>query len=82
MNKIETGPFYAMKMMPYFLNTEGGPERNENAQILGLDGNPIPKLYASGEFGSIRANMYQAGDRLSECIAFGRIAARHALGIA
>ncbi len=81
MNKIERAPFYAMKMMPYFLNTTGGPERNENAQIIGWDDQPIPHLYSSGEFGSIRGNHYQAGDRLSECMAFGRIAARHALGL-
>lgn len=76
---IDTPPFYAVKCMPEILNTDGGPRRNEKAQILDLDGNPIPHLYSSGEFGSIWCDKYQGAGNISECLAFGRIAARNVL---
>jgi succinate dehydrogenase/fumarate reductase flavoprotein subunit len=80
MAKISEGPFFAICLEPILLNTDGGPVRNKNGQILDLDGNPIPNLYSSGEFGSVWCNMYQGGGNLGECIAFGRISVRHALG--
>ncbi len=78
---VATGPFYAMMCVPTFLNTDGGPQRNENAQIVDLDGNPIQGLYSSGEFGSIWGHYYQGAGNLGECTVFGRIAAEHALGL-
>ena len=65
-----------MKCLPEVLNTDGGPRRNEKAQILDLDGNPIPRLYSAGEFGSVWCDKYQGAGNISECLAFGRIAAR------
>ena len=50
---VSTPPFYAIPCIPEILNTDGGPRRNEKAQILDVDGEPIPNLYSSGEFGSI-----------------------------
>ena len=35
-------PFYAARQCPWFLNTDGGPERDEFGQILDHDKNPIP----------------------------------------
>ena len=68
---------------PWFLNTDGGPERNEKGQILGCSGNPIPHLYGAGEFGSIWSDMHNGGGNLSECLAFGRARdAQGCLGIA
>lgn len=78
---IKEAPFYAIAMAPEFINTDGGPERNEKSQVLDVEGNPIPNLYSSGEFGSIWSNMYQGGGNLSECIVFGQIAARQTLGL-
>jgi succinate dehydrogenase/fumarate reductase flavoprotein subunit len=75
---IETAPFYAMELTPSFVNTQGGPRRNENAQVIGLDGRPIPRLYSAGELGSIYAYNYNAGGNVGECFAFGRIAGRKA----
>lgn len=79
LNKIENPPFYAMKMVPYFLNTDGGPVRSANAEVMDRQGNPIPHLYSAGEFGSIWSDMYNAGGNLSEGMVFGRIAARNCL---
>lgn len=76
---IDTPPYYAVKCLPEVLNTDGGPRRNEKAQILDFDGNPIPHLYSSGEFGSVWCDKYQGAGNISECLAFGRIAARNVL---
>lgn len=76
---IASPPFYAVKCLPEVLNTDGGPRRNEKAEILDVEGNPIPHLYSSGEFGSIWCDKYQGAGNISECLAFGKIAARNAL---
>lgn len=74
LTKVATPPFYAVRCEPEFINTDGGPVRNAQAQIIDRDGNPIPGLYSSGEFGSVWCNMYQGGGNLSECVNFSRIA--------
>lgn len=76
---IDTPPFYAVKCLPEVLNTDGGPRRNAMGQILDLDGEPIPRLYSAGEFGSIWCDKYQGAGNISECLAFGRISARNVL---
>lgn len=73
---VRTPPFYAIECIPEVLNTDGGPRRNEKAQIIDVDGEPIPNLYSSGEFGSIWASKYQGSGNITECMVFGRIAAR------
>lgn len=71
---LTTPPFYAIKVFPCLLNTQGGPKRNSKAQVLDPWNRPIPRLYAAGELGSIWGFMYQSGGNLGECMAFGRIA--------
>jgi succinate dehydrogenase/fumarate reductase flavoprotein subunit len=75
---IETPPFYIMELTPTFINTQGGPRRNQNAQIVDPSGKPIPRLYSAGELGSIYSFQYQGGGNVAECFAFGRIAGRNA----
>lgn len=70
--------YYAIKMIPNILNTQGGPRRNENAEVLDRDGNPIPHLYSAGELGGITAFQYQGGGNIAECITFGKIAGTNA----
>lgn len=82
LNPVTTPPFFAMKCCCELLNTDGGPRRNARAQILDTKGEPIPNLYSAGEFGSLWSRLYQGSCNLSECLVFGRIAARTALGIA
>lgn len=82
LNPVSTAPFYAMKLCCELLNTDGGPRRNAQAQILGVDGEPIPGLYSAGEFGSFWSHLYQGSCNLSECLVFGRLAVQHALGLA
>ncbi len=75
---VATPPFYAIKVFPCLLNTQGGPKRNSKAQVLDPWNRPIPRLYAAGELGSIWGFMYQSGGNLGECLAFGRVAGMHA----
>lgn len=69
-----SGPYYAIKLWPCLLNTQGGPRRNAQAQVLYPHGQPIPGLYSAGELGSIFGLLYQGSGNLGECLAFGRIA--------
>lgn len=79
LNKVAKAPFYAQLCNPQHLNTDGGPVRNGKAQIMSVDGEPIPGLYAAGEFGSVWGHHYQGCGNVAEAMAFGRIAARTAL---
>jgi len=75
---IANGPFYAVELSPSMLNTQGGPRRNEKAQIVRPDGIPIRRLYSAGELGSIYSYLYQGTGNIGECLAFGRVSGRHA----
>ena len=79
LNQLITAPFYAVELSPAMLNTQGGPRRNTKAQIIRPNGSPIPRLYSSGELGSIYSYLYQGTGNIGECFAFGRIAARNAV---
>ena len=72
-------PYYAVELSPSMLNTQGGPRRNERGQIVRPDDTPIPRLYSAGELGSIYSYLYQGTGNIGECLAFGRISARHAV---
>jgi len=71
-------PFYAVELSPSMLNTQGGPRRNENGQIVRPDGSAIRRLYSAGELGSIYSDLYQGTGNIGECLAFGRISGRNA----
>lgn len=75
---IESGPFHALEIYPCLLNTQGGPRRNEKAEVLDSFGIPIPGLYSAGELGSMWGLIYQGGGNIAECLAFGRIAGKNA----
>ena len=78
MRAFDGKKYYAFPVKPEILNTQGGPKRNENAEILDTQGNPIPHLYSAGEMGGITSEMYQGGTNLAECIIFGQIAGENA----
>jgi len=79
MQPLDTPAYYAMKLWPGLNNTFGGPRRNAKAQIVDVEGNPIPRLYSAGELGSIYVQYPQGGANVGECIAFGRIAGQNAV---
>jgi len=78
MHPLVKKPFYAVELSPSMLNTQGGPRRNEKGQIVRPDGTPIPRLYSAGELASIYSYLYQGTGNIGECLAFGRVAGRHA----
>lgn len=73
-----SGTLYATPLRGCVYNTQGGPKRNANGQVLGFDDQPIGRLYAAGEFGAIYSYMYNGGGNVSDALASGRAAARHA----
>ena len=75
---LETAPYYALQIYPALINTQGGPRRNDKAQILDAFGEPIPRLYSSGEMGSLWGIIYQGAGNNAESLVFGRIAGENA----
>ena len=75
LHEFGAGPYYAFEVVPAMINTQGGPERNLNCEVLDTAGNPIPNLYSAGELGSYYSSIYQGAGNLGECIITGRKAA-------
>lgn len=78
--KLEA-PFYGIEIALGLLNTQGGAKRDGKSQVLDLSGNPIPRLFSAGEFGSIYAYMYNGGGNISEAVSTGRIAGQGAAAL-
>jgi succinate dehydrogenase/fumarate reductase flavoprotein subunit len=76
---IETGPFYALKLVPGDLGTFAGLRADAQARVLGREGRPIPGLYAAGnDLASIMGGNYPGGGiTLGPAMTFGFIAANH-----
>ncbi|MBM2824462.1 MAG: FAD-binding dehydrogenase [Dehalococcoidales bacterium] len=75
---LDTPPYYGVKLWPGGPNTQGGPRRNYKAQVVDVESDPIPGLYAAGELGSVFGMLYTGGGNLGECLSFGRIAGENA----
>lgn len=78
MRPFDGGPLYAAEFRPLVLNTQGGPRRNKNAEVVSTQGDPIPHLYSAGELGGITPFQYNSGGNLAECMVFGKIAGTNA----
>lgn len=72
------GPYYALEMVIGMLNTQGGPRRNPEAEVLFPDGTKIPHLYSAGELGGTICVQYQGGGNIMECLMYGRKAGLNA----
>ena len=75
---LDTPPFYGVSLWPGGSNTLGGPRHNYKSQVMNVDGEPVPGLYAAGEMGSNFGMLYEGGGNLAECISFGRLAGENA----
>jgi succinate dehydrogenase/fumarate reductase flavoprotein subunit len=66
-----------------FLGNNGGLKINVNAQLVGFDGEPIPRLYAGGRMvGGLFSSIYPScGTFIGTGVCFGRIAGQHAAGL-
>ena len=80
MNKLE-GTLYIVRLPQITTDGYTGARINENAQVIGVDGNPIKGLYAAGSCadGQVTSvNYYGCGTSLLTCVTFGRLGADHA----
>lgn len=76
---LENGPFYVGFAWPKVHHTMGGVQINKNAQVINLDGQIIPGLYAAGEVtGGIHGACRLGSNAFLDCIVFGRVAGLHA----
>jgi len=75
---LDKPPFYGIKLYPATFNTQGGPRRNHQCQVVDPDHQPIPRLYSAGELGSFWGWMYNGGGNNAEALCTGQIAGRHA----
>lgn len=81
---IDTGvaiaepPYHAVPVWPIVSNTQGGPVHDTRQRVLDPWGEPIPRLYAVGELGSLFGHLYVLNGNLSECFIGGRIAGQDA----
>ena len=77
--KLDESKFYAAKLVNSSTVSFGGVRINPKAQVLNLEGTPIPRLYATGILvGGIYYQDYKSGSGLASGVAFGRLAGRHA----
>lgn len=78
-DKIDKGPFYAGARVPTVHHTMGGVQINTEAQVIDVNGNIIPGLYAAGEVtGNIHGANRLGGNALTDILVFGRIAGANA----
>jgi 3-oxosteroid 1-dehydrogenase len=77
---IAKKPFYALEVHPGAIGTKGGARVNVDAQVLRVDGVPIPGLYAAGNVmaGVTGAGYPGAGSTIAAAMTFGYLAGRHA----
>lgn len=82
LGKIEKGPFYAVTIWPMDVGTSGGLVTDEYARVLRADGTVIRGLYAAGNATApvVGACYPGAGASIGGSLAFGYVAAHHALG--
>jgi len=73
------GPFYAVAQWPAIHHCMGGLRINENAQVVDIFGEVIPKLYAAGEVtGGVHGSNRLGSNAIPDCVVFGRVAGRNA----
>ena len=82
-NDLTTPPYYAIKIAPGIHHTMGGVKINTSAQVLDLNGDPIPGLFAAGEVtGGVHGGNRLGGNAVADIVIFGRIAAQSAIDYA
>lgn len=77
---VEQGPFYAVQLHSSTLGTKGGPQTTVDCEVLDVDGNIIPGLWAVGNAMAAPTGMVYggAGGTLGPALVFGYRAGRHA----
>lgn len=83
LGRIDTGPYYAVDVVPGDVSTYGGVVTDVHARVVRADGSPIEGLYATGvSTASVMGRVYPgAGASIGPSMTFGWVAAKHAAGI-
>ena len=73
--RLQTPPFYAVRVTPAIHHTMGGLSVNTETQVLRADGTPIPGLYAAGEVtGGLHGANRLGGNGVADIVVNGRLA--------
>ena len=82
-NPLDTAPFYAIKVTAGVHHTMGGVKINDDTEVIDVNGNVIPGLYAAGEVtGGVHGANRLGGNAVSDFVVFGRIAGEEAAELA
>lgn len=72
-------PYYAVKIAPGIHHCMGGVKIDTDAEVIDVDGNAIPGLYAAGEVtGGVHGGNRLGGNAVADFVVFGRIAGENA----
>jgi len=71
---LDKPPYKAYPIVSSIVFTFGGLKVNPSAQVINLDGDPIPGLYAAGETMGTYYNAYTGATSVMKGAVFGRIA--------
>lgn len=78
-DKLDTAPYYAIKVQPGVHHTMGGLVIDTNTEVLDTDNNVIAGLYAAGEVtGGVHGANRLGGNAVADFVVFGRIAGAQA----
>lgn len=73
---LTEGPFYACEIGPAIHHTMGGIVINTKAEVIDVNGNAVPGLYAAGEVtGGIHGGNRLGGNAVADICIYGKIAA-------
>ena len=73
MYRIDQPPFYGVVLYPSFINTQGGPVHNNlDCRVTDIRDEVIPRLYATGELGSVYSLLYHGSGNVAEAIITGK----------
>ena len=74
-DKLDTAPYYAIKVTAGVHHTMGGLKINTNTEVLNENGEVIPGLFAAGEVtGGVHGANRLGGNAVADFTVFGRIA--------
>ncbi|PWC16251.1 flavocytochrome c [Brenneria roseae subsp. roseae] len=77
---LDSGKYYAIEVTPGIHHTMGGIAINTKAQVLDVNGNVIPNLFAAGEAaGGVHGANRLGGNSLADIVTYGRIGADEAV---
>lgn len=80
---IDESPYYAVQLHSSTLGTKGGPRTTVDCEVLDVEGNVIPGLWAAGNVMAAPTGMVYggAGGTLGPALVFGYRAGRSAAGV-